>query len=328
MSRCLGMLLAAAGALAIDNVHYIRVEHTKNVVIHLSQIAVFDVTNTNVALNKPCSNSEAWSIGKSECWKAIDGSYEMRAFPDMFHSRQNKGWMEVDLQGGFTIQRIEVWDRKDCCHERMEGHIVKFLNDKKELVHSTVLKRAYHQSIAYKLPCTSVKIDGKALSAVPVSAASLSVGSMTLSDIPAILMDSQAFAPAEMVSSGSIELQCCEDTPCAFVISLYKCQGCAGYDGGLRGHLAADKDWAPNSCAPTLTEGPTSHPMVNFRRVLQPKESVSIPITSQLAYITIFQAKGADGALCFRSRNPPKAQGPTLGGNICSKTCAQPLGPA
>lgn len=73
----------------------------------------------NIALGKPASQSSTDHGGDAS--KAVDGNRDGNfgagsvTHTDHFGSE----WWEVDLQEDFTITRIDIYNRRDCCKERL-----------------------------------------------------------------------------------------------------------------------------------------------------------------------------------------------------------------
>jgi hypothetical protein len=73
----------------------------------------------NLALGKPTTQS----LGFSEAAKAVDGKTDGLYFRDsVTHTIEMQNpWWEVDLGASRQIDRIVVWNRTDCCMERLKG---------------------------------------------------------------------------------------------------------------------------------------------------------------------------------------------------------------
>ena len=75
----------------------------------------------NVALNKPATQSSTDHGGIAS--RANDGNTDQRwRNGSIAHTGyQNEPWWEVDLRATFSISRIKVYNRVDCCKERLDG---------------------------------------------------------------------------------------------------------------------------------------------------------------------------------------------------------------
>ena len=78
--------------------------------IQISQLAVYDSSNANVALNKSCSASSTYS--GTACGNALDGTLANRNMPAIFHSSNVAGdWFRVDLGADVTVTRVMYYNR-------------------------------------------------------------------------------------------------------------------------------------------------------------------------------------------------------------------------
>lgn len=78
---------------------------------------------TNVALGKSASQSSTYMAG-TEAAKAVDGSTG-----SITHTRNdNYAWWQVDLGASYSIDEIRIWNRADCCGDRLSNFYV-FVSD-------------------------------------------------------------------------------------------------------------------------------------------------------------------------------------------------------
>ena len=82
----------------------------------------------NLALNKPTSQSSTYDNGVASL--AVDGNTDGRySNGSVTHTKsQYHAWWEVDLQQSQPIDRIEIWNRSDCCSGRLSLFYV-FVSD-------------------------------------------------------------------------------------------------------------------------------------------------------------------------------------------------------
>jgi len=82
----------------------------------------------NLALNKSATASaEAYGTLASN---AVDGNTNSN-YPNIIHTNEAVGedsWLEVDLGAVFTIRQVNVWNRTDCCGDRLSNYHV-FISD-------------------------------------------------------------------------------------------------------------------------------------------------------------------------------------------------------
>ncbi|MFV5992259.1 alpha-L-fucosidase [Streptomyces sp. NPDC056231] len=85
-----------------------------------------NVVLPNVAVGKPATQSStAWG---GAAGRAVDGNTGGDYFGDnsTTHTAEpsNQAWWQVDLQKEHMIDQIEIWNRTDCCSERLAGYWV------------------------------------------------------------------------------------------------------------------------------------------------------------------------------------------------------------
>jgi len=84
------------------------------------------VVPENVALNKPASQSSDKSATKGQAGLAVDGNTD-GSFPNgsVTHTLSDaEAWWEVDLEGIFDIETINVWNRTDGSQSRLSNYYV------------------------------------------------------------------------------------------------------------------------------------------------------------------------------------------------------------
>lgn len=108
-----------------------------------------DLTD-NVALYKPTSQSSTGFGGTSD--RAVDGNVDgVYANNSVTHTNTTTGsWWEVDLGAAYLVRTINVYNRSDCCSERLNGAVIKLLNAKREVVDQQTLGQGRLEQ--WKLP--------------------------------------------------------------------------------------------------------------------------------------------------------------------------------
>lgn len=78
----------------------------------------------NLALNRPTRQSSTWTTGSAS--RAVDGRTDGNWYNNsVSHTRlEHSPWWEVDLQQNSLIARVSLFNRTDCCSERLNGAIV------------------------------------------------------------------------------------------------------------------------------------------------------------------------------------------------------------
>jgi len=96
--------------------------------LHLIEVEVFGRRALdNVALKKPTSQSSNYNSATLS-GLGVDGNI----LHGIFHTRKDhKAWWKVDLESDFLINEIVVYNRLDCCTERLDNFYVKILKDGK-----------------------------------------------------------------------------------------------------------------------------------------------------------------------------------------------------
>ncbi len=105
---------------------YVFIRRTNVGIISLAEVEVFGALtpppppNENIALNKPTAQSSTSHGGVSS--RAVDGntsgSYQASS---VTHTDMEQGWWRVDLGDVYDISEINVYNRTDCCSDRIVG---------------------------------------------------------------------------------------------------------------------------------------------------------------------------------------------------------------
>ena len=108
---------------------YARVQLAGSNYLSLAEVQVFQPPPTNLALNKTATQSS--NLGETTtAAKAIDGNNSGSWSDGSIASTQaeNQAWWQVDLGSVQTLQSIKVWNRTDCCGDRLSNFYV-FVSD-------------------------------------------------------------------------------------------------------------------------------------------------------------------------------------------------------
>ena len=81
---------------------------------------------------------------------AVDGNYDSFIMQDKtltktcFHTKsENNPFWKVDLLESFVVDAVIIYNRMDCCTDRIVGSVVELLNSKDEVIHKCgVIKEA------------------------------------------------------------------------------------------------------------------------------------------------------------------------------------------
>lgn len=116
-------------------VRFIRIVNATQPVptyIQIGELMAYDKSGTNVALGKPTSSSGEWSGLGPE--RAIDNNIEGWNFFHSTHPPKASDFWEIDLGKEYNLERIEYYNRPDCCQERIIGCSMYLLNKNKAMI--------------------------------------------------------------------------------------------------------------------------------------------------------------------------------------------------
>ncbi len=99
------------------------------VVIKGTPVSVIVDKNTNLALGKSTRQSSVFDYGSSN--KANDGNTNGNwNFGSVTHTNNdNRAFWEVDLGKNYLIEEVKIWNRTDCCQDRLKNFDI-FVTDK------------------------------------------------------------------------------------------------------------------------------------------------------------------------------------------------------
>ena len=111
----------------VPAIRYVKVSLTgPNKVVHLSEVQVFAMINgveTNVALASSGATATQSSTYSADfpASNAINGQHTGKT-SDISHTNfESNPWWEVDLHSPVVVTRVIVYNRIDCCSERLSG---------------------------------------------------------------------------------------------------------------------------------------------------------------------------------------------------------------
>ena len=112
----------------------------------MSQVVVLDKFNKNVAKG-------ASTRGSSDHYQqsvpsiAVDGTGAPRAYPNVFHSANYDGRLNVWIEPPTTITSVIVYNRSDCCQQRLKAYDMVVVNTKDVIVFRQPLNDSLVQRI-------------------------------------------------------------------------------------------------------------------------------------------------------------------------------------
>ncbi|PSL46360.1 putative secreted protein (Por secretion system target) [Chitinophaga niastensis] len=121
---------------------YVRVQLAFPNNLSLAEVQVFS-GGVNVALNKVTSQSSTVNSGASS--RAVDGNTDGNFFNNsVTHTDlQVENWWQADLGQSYVIDSIRIWNRTDCCGDRLRGFYL-FVSD--NVFSGNTLLSAFSQS--------------------------------------------------------------------------------------------------------------------------------------------------------------------------------------
>lgn len=90
--------------------------------LQISHIEVFDNNNVNIARGKPVTDSDKGGYWWTNPQRIVEGEPTIKGYPNVYHSGQPcRASITVDLQIDSPISKIVVYNRADCCKDRLNG---------------------------------------------------------------------------------------------------------------------------------------------------------------------------------------------------------------
>jgi|GEM_PF-5527667 len=116
---------------------YLRVEHTD--IFHLAEVEMMS-GGKNVAPMGSATQSGTAAGGNAQ--RAIDGNTDGIWNHNSVSSTAQgvAGWWEVDLGKEVPVDVVRVWNRTDCCGERLKNAVLTMLDKSRKVVHQAVLE--------------------------------------------------------------------------------------------------------------------------------------------------------------------------------------------
>jgi hypothetical protein len=115
-----------------------RAHHARRLNLNASPVFPQGGSPTNLALNKPATQSSTYQgAGGALPGLAVDGNTSGNWWPDFSVSStyaDPQAWWQVDLGSTSSIQSVEVWNRTDCCGDRLTNFNVLLLDNNQNVV--------------------------------------------------------------------------------------------------------------------------------------------------------------------------------------------------
>jgi len=124
----------------VSNVKFVRIQGTgRAAMLNLSQVVVLDEKGNNVSRNRPAQSSDpAYNTRAST---GNDGYEQARSYPRIFHgSGSGTDFWQVMLDNPTSVSQIFVFNRSDCCADRMaSGYIIQLFSPAYDKIWSSPL---------------------------------------------------------------------------------------------------------------------------------------------------------------------------------------------
>jgi len=119
----------------------------------ISEVQVFSAGKNIARTGKATQSSVGYSSPAS---KAIDGNRNGSFASCSCTASERNAWWEVDLGGEFAISSVAVWNRTDCCPERLDNLSIQILDGKRQLTGNRILRKAQPRNA---LPANAVDME-------------------------------------------------------------------------------------------------------------------------------------------------------------------------
>lgn len=122
----------------IDNVKVVMLAGGRSC-LNFSQLVVLDQNGKNISKGRPTAGSGEWEPTSSTS-KAVDGVNTPRGHPNEYHSSAaacsaNVAYWKVTLDSPSTVSAIIIYNRADCCQDRMASFNMHFFNANGDLIY-------------------------------------------------------------------------------------------------------------------------------------------------------------------------------------------------
>jgi hypothetical protein len=105
--------------------------------LNFSQLVVLNEKGVNISRGRPTEGSGQWEPA-SHSGRAVDGEEWPRGHPNEYHdsnSGKNVNHWEVKLDGPSTVSAIIIYNRADCCQDRLNRQNMHFFNASGDLIY-------------------------------------------------------------------------------------------------------------------------------------------------------------------------------------------------
>ncbi len=123
----------------IPKIKFIRIEKSEGV-LSLAEVEVY-VANKNIASS---GKAEQSSLGPAGAEKAIDGKTDGIFFNKSVTHTDAKDptpWWQLTFATPVAVDSLTIWNRTDCCGDRLDGARLIYLDENKKVIAETILKK-------------------------------------------------------------------------------------------------------------------------------------------------------------------------------------------
>lgn len=138
---------------------YVRVSHSASTTqfLTMSEVQVFS-NAINIAPSGKATQSSNYP--NSPASKAIDGNHNGSFATCSCTTEQLGAWWELDLGKSIDIDSVAVWNRTDCCPERLDNISIEILDEQRQVIVARTLKAS---AVRNSLPEGAVQPNTKSL---------------------------------------------------------------------------------------------------------------------------------------------------------------------
>ncbi len=133
----------------LGEAQFVRVRHVgENKILALAEVAVIEKDSGKKLHTKGKASQSSEEYG-GEASRAVDGKSEQAFGEDtVTHTKsENYPWWQLDLGQPAMVGKIKIWNRSDCCGDRLEGAVVELLDANRNVVWSEVISKAEDGSV-------------------------------------------------------------------------------------------------------------------------------------------------------------------------------------
>ena len=112
--------------------HYVKISLPGKKVLSLAEVEVYDDNNKLISKKAKTSQSTDYNKNWGRSNRAVDGNtngkWSGNSVTHTKHPYTINPWWQVNLKGGHRISKVVVYNRTDCCSERIAGAKIALLD--------------------------------------------------------------------------------------------------------------------------------------------------------------------------------------------------------